>query len=81
MLSAFRSRCLSIPSRTMHALVGVKNAMEANQIVEREVRVALTELSEGKFKQSLEFREAQSRYLESKGIPHEMQRNGETPDD
>lgn len=72
MLTAFRQRTLAIPSRVMHRLLGLTNARQANQIVDDEIRLALNELSEGKFKDSVEFRRAKTAYVESRGLPPEI---------
>jgi hypothetical protein len=81
MLTAAKQRLMAIPSRVMHRLVGVTDARKINQIVDDDIRLALTELSESKFKDSLEFKNAQRRYLQSKGIDPDIaedeERNGE----
>jgi phage terminase Nu1 subunit (DNA packaging protein) len=68
MLTAAKQRLLAIPSRVMHPLVGRTNPRETNQIVDDEIRLALTELSEGKFKNSLSYRRAHTAYLKSRGF-------------
>jgi hypothetical protein len=81
MLTAAKQRLMAIPSRVMHRLVGVTDARKINQIVDDDIRLALSELSESKFKDSLEFKNAQRRYLQSKGIDPDIaedeERNGE----
>jgi len=90
MITACRQRLLAVPSRTMFQLVGVTDARKANQIIDDEIRLALTQFSEGKWKQTVEFLEAEATYLRGQGLPDDeiekMQdrrrnRNGETPDD
>jgi hypothetical protein len=85
MITACKQRLLAIASRTMHQLVGRTSAMECNQIVDTEVRGALTELSEAKWKKSVEFRKSQTAYLRSQGFPEEVvqemvNRNGDEPE-
>jgi excisionase family DNA binding protein len=68
MITACRQRLLAVPSRVMHQLVGVTDARRANQIVDDDIRLALTEFSEGKWKQTIEFLEAEAAYLRSQGL-------------
>jgi len=89
MITACKQRLLAIPSRVMHRLLGLTNAREANQIVDDEIRLALTEVSEAKWKNTVEFLQAQAAYLREQGLQddeiekmrdeRERRRNGEKP--
>lgn len=45
MVSAFRTRILSIPTKTAHSLIGVSDLNEAKEILKRNLYEALNELS------------------------------------
>jgi hypothetical protein len=94
MITACRSRLLAVPSRVMHRLLGLTDARKANQIVDDQIRLALTEFSEGKWRKTVEFLKAQAAYLRDQGISDDeiesmldeqerrrkSQPNGEQPD-
>ena len=86
MISACRQRLLAVPSRVMHGLLGLTDARQTNQIVDDQIRLALTELSEGKWRKTVEFLKAEAAYLRQQGMPddiekllEEQHRNGEKP--
>lgn len=85
MLVNCRNRLLAVPSRLMHRMLGLTDAREANRLMDDEIRLALTEVSEGKFRQSLAFKRAEAKYLRSQGFDDativEMQSNGQEPTD
>jgi phage terminase Nu1 subunit (DNA packaging protein) len=78
MITACKARLLAMPSRVMHQLVGRTDPRETNKIVGDEIYSALTELSEGKWRNSVNFRREQERYLKSLDVTEEMV-NGEKP--
>jgi phage terminase Nu1 subunit (DNA packaging protein) len=93
MITACRSRLMAVPSRVMFQLVGVTDSRKANQIVDTEIRRALLEFSEGKWRKTVEFLKAEAAYLRAQGLPDDeieklhderdrreaQERNGELP--
>jgi hypothetical protein len=91
MITACRQRLLAVPSRVMHGLLGLTDARKANQIVDDQIRLALTEFSEGKWRKTVEFLQAEAAYLRAQGLADDeiekmwerrqeaQERNGELP--
>ena len=76
MLTSAKMRLMAIPSRITRMLIGQKDFQKIYTLIDGEIRTALTELSEAKYKDSIAYRRAQGKFLKGRVPDDELFSNG-----
>ena len=66
MLTNAKMRLMAIPSRITRMLIGQTDFQKVYTLIDDEIRAALTELSEAKYRDSIAYRRAQEKFLNTR---------------